>query len=217
MMLRVNNLIGFGGGVLPVELIDDGDDIAPDTNSGGVLTFNSKTSTGPDTLILYSWTNTGATRTLSTMTFNGNSMDILKQDVISSGERPGAAIAIISGAQSGNVVATMSGTTVIGSITIVSAVNLRSLLASSTDSNTGTGADITLTSLASAGNKGASIAVFVNNSGIISTTWTNATEIADFGNSQNRHSVAWVIGSLTGNIKADGATDDQSIVGVSLG
>ncbi len=217
-MLQINNLIGFGGGGLAVALIDDGDDAVPDTNSFGVLTWTSETSTGPDTLVLLTWENSGATRTLDTMTFDGNAMDILVQDVIATGNRPGAAICIISGAQSGNIVATMSGTTTEGGITIISASNLRSLAAQDTDSNTGTGSDITLTALVSTGNKGVAIAVHVNDGNATPITWTNATEIADFslGGASSRHSAAWVIGAPAGNIKADGATDDQTIVGVTL-
>lgn len=214
-MLSVTNLSGFGSAaaVADITLIDDGDDSSADSNSGGVATFNSKTSTGPHTFVLIG-ADHDAAPTLSSATFDGSAMSILVQKTYSSGS-PVVAICYIAGAQSGNVVLTFSGSISGPGITIVSLDNMVSATPVDTDNASGGSGAAALSALASPGVGGARLIVcaFKDASGV---SWAGATEIADY-TSVYRVSAAYSLGDDGGTVTAtDTGGSRWAICGVSM-
>jgi hypothetical protein len=221
MSLRVNNLVGFGGGGdVPVGFIDDGD-AAPSSGTGTTAhTYNSITSTGPVSVVLISWVDT-TTNALSTITFDGNSMTILEQWSEAGGtDRVGGAICIIDGAQSGNIVATFDANTNDSEISVVSLTGLLSLSAIDTDRKRGSGSSLTLDALTNPGGKGIILAIYSNSEAATAVTWTNTNSSAGFSNldtgASYRHSCDYVLGNPAADIVAAGSLGRQVLVGVSL-
>ena len=127
-----------------------------------------------------------------------------------------AAIAHISGAQSGDLVLTFSGVLTFPAITVMSLTNVRSLTPLDTDSATTADGTASLASLASPGAGGIRIAVLTNDLDTTAITWTNGTEIADFDAGDHRHSVAYDLGNDAVAISVAGGADDDALVGVSI-
>lgn len=216
MMLQVNNLIGFGGGGLAVSYVDNGG--APPNSGTGTdtHTFNSKTTTGNASVVVISWAD-ASSNTLSSMTFNGNSMNILVQANRATDNNVGAAICIISGAQSGDVVATFSSAVDGSAATFISLFNPRSIVAVDTDTaGAATGTGSALAALIGGAFGSITIAGYTNDTSGTSVTWTNATEITDNALTSGRHSVGVTLGQPAGDLIADGANDDHQTVGVVL-
>ncbi len=214
-MLRVNNLSAGAGGFAVVPT-DDGDFAPTSGTSSSAHTFASMTSTGPASVVLIMW-NALSVRTISTITFDGNSMTELHEAGRSTGLLNGCAIYIINGAQSGDIVATFSGAAGDSHITIVSLANLRSLTAIDVDdAGASSGTGTAMTALTNPGGRGIVLAVYANDGSATAVTWTNATEIADLDMGLGRHSASWVLGDPAGNLIADGANNDHQLVGVSL-
>lgn len=201
---------GHGGG--PVSLIDDGDSIAE--SSGGSTsthTHSSEVTTGPVSVIAIQWFDT-VDRTLSSITWNSATVDILVQ---AHRAEAGVAIGIINGAQTGDVVLSFNGAVARSSFTKISLVNLQSLTPIDTDSSTHATGDASLAALSSPGEGGIRIASYTNtNDNPIS--WTNATEIADYDNGPNAASVAYDLGDDGTTITADIGATPEAICGVSL-
>ncbi len=218
-MLRINNLIGFGGGGLPVVPTDDGDNAPSSGEGGSAHTYGSLTSTGPVSVLLITFGNAaGGNPTLDTVTFDGDSMTELHEATRTTGEDTGCAIYIIDGAKSGDVVATWSGTMAASHLTIVSLDHLRDLTAIDVDdAGAASGTGTAMTALVGPGNNGIVLAVYANDTDFAGdVTWTNATEISDLDAGTHQHSAAWVIGNPAGDIIADGGNNDHQIIGVSL-
>ena len=199
-------------GVADITIVDDGD-AAPSSGTGTAThTYNSQTSTGPSSVVALTWFKSGANTTLSSITWGGVSMSILVQSgtVNASGDNVGAAICIIAGAQSGNIIATFSGSTGDSEITKVSLDNLQNLTAVDTDA-----AANDLSALLSPGAGGIRIGASANNAQSTAVSWTNAIEIADLSIGSSRHSAAYDLGDDGGTISCTGSPRVRT-VGVSL-
>lgn len=199
--------------------ITDHGDFGSTTGSATPSTGSVPASSGPDSVAFITWETSNDGVTLNSATWNGNAVTILHQEHTNLGATEvGAAICIISGAQSGTFAATFSDTLSTWGVTSASLGNLSSHTAVDTDQNTGSGTDISLTGLASPGTGGIRLVAFANVTQSSSTvTWTGATEIADSTPGLNyRHSVAYDIGASGATITADSAANTQVIVGVSL-
>lgn len=214
-MLCVTDLIGFAAQKFgDIAIVDDGDAAPSSGTTTDTHTYDSQTSVGPTTVLAITW-DASTPRTLSTATWNGVAMAILDQV---SDSDVGAAIAIISGAQSGSVVLTFSGTLADSHITKISLANLRSHTPVDVDEGNVTANSLTLSALASPGVGGIRIVVAATNQQGTGNTWTNATEISDLSASAVlRHSAAYDLGDDGGNIVVEnGAGEDICAVGVSL-
>lgn len=195
-----------------VTIVDDGD-AAPSSGAGTAThTYNSQTSTGPKSALLITWREASDFE-LSTVTWNGNSMNILAQTHFVDANGVGAAIAIISGAQSGNVVLGFSGSVDDSHITKVSLDNLVSIAARDTDTDTD---NVNLDNLTSPGDGGIRLAAFADKSSGNTVSWTNATELSDLDAGAHRHSAAYDLGDDGGTITPSGGSTDQAVAGVSL-
>lgn len=220
MSLMVNQLVGFGAGEgegEPVSYNFDGHDLNPDSGlTTDTHTYNSKTTTGPKSVICIGWAD-GSSQTLTSASINGNDAPILVQDNRSTGENVGCAICLVNGAHSGDVVAVFNGTVDKGALALLSLSNLRSHSPKGTDTaGASSGTGTALTALTGPGDNGIVISMYVNDGVIGGTTWTNATEISDIDASSFLQSVAIVLGNPAGNIIANGPNNDHQIIGVSL-
>jgi hypothetical protein len=203
-----------------VSVTDDGDHLSPSGLGTAIHTIAAATSTGPYTVVLITWSDAAA-QTLSSLTWNGNAMTILVQDTEAT-DSIGAAIAIISGAQSGSIVATFSGAVDASGLTVVSLNNLSSTTPIDTDSDTDGGGAASLAALDSPGADGVRLCAYANGQSPNAITWTNATELADsavLGSGYNyRHSAGYDAGADATAITANSSvgTNPEAIVGVSL-
>lgn len=205
-----------GYGLAPdITVTDDGDASSVLGTPNPTHTISSQTSTGPVSVLCIS-REEGAAGTLSTVTWGGNSMTILVQAVIV-GQRNGAAIAIINGAQSGSIVLTFTANVKEVGITKLSLTGVQSLTPVDTDTaTTTTGTNpISLNSLNSPGVGGVRIAV-ASHSATGAETWTNATEASDVTVGAHQHLVAYDLGDDGTTISVSTGGTDTAMVGVSL-
>lgn len=212
--------MGVGLSVPDITITDNGDTAMSGGGTATRTTIATVMSTEATGVIVITWETSVDAVTLTDLTWGGNAMSILEQEHTNLGATEvGAAIAVISGVQSGSVVGTFSGN-VDGSATVtaISLTDVQSLTAVDTDKNTGNGVDISLTALTSPGSGGIRIVGFANVTQTSSAvTWTGATEISDVTPGSNmRHSAAYSLGDSSATITADSAENTQVIVGVSL-
>jgi hypothetical protein len=209
---------GYGLGVADITIVDDGD-AAPSSGGGtSTHTYNTQTSTGPDSGLLITWVNDGIL-TLDSGSWNGNALTILEQaSKDNASEDMGAAIAVVAGAQSGTLTLTWSGNCADSEITKVSLSNVQSLSAVYTDKEISAESGADLDSLLSPGVGGIRLAVHAHANDASATSWTNATELADLDAGLWRHSAAYDLGDDATAIVADnaGLADAEVIVGVSI-
>ena len=197
----------------PVELTDDGDNAIQDTGFGtDTHTHDDQSSTGPVSVLAIFWRDADDIA-LSGVTWGGATVAILVQ---AHRANAGAAIAIIKGAQTGDVVLTFADIVNDTSLTVMSLKNLRSRSAIDTDTSTHASGGASLTSLASPGVGGIRIAAWTNDDDTNTVTWTGATEISDVDGSSHRFSAAYDLGDDNGTITANGGSDEEAICGVSL-
>jgi hypothetical protein len=208
--------IGWTG---DIEVTDHGDS-APDSGGGTAThTYNTKTSTGPVSLVLITWRKSSTTNTsLTGITWNGVAMSILVQvqgdDTVS--ETVGAGVCLIAGAQSGNIVASFNQTCD-SEITIVSLANVRTLTPSDTDF-AGAAGGASLSALASPSAGGiriVAVAGFTDTSGY---TWTPAdvVELSDIDAGTWRHACAYQIGDDATAFEAATGGAGTNMAGASL-
>lgn len=219
-MLRVNNLVGFGGAAAggPVEFaLDSGGNEETSGGGGTVHTHSTKTSAGPVTVVAANWGDAAA-HVVSGITFDGNAMTEMGQALRSAGGYPGCSLYIINGAQTGDVVITFDGDTDGSFIDIISLTNLESLTPIDQTEANNNAASINLPALTGVDPDGIVLVSWANESRSTTVVWTNATENSDVGSvgSGIRSSSAYALGTLGGTINANGGHDDQSIVGVAL-
>ena len=199
----------------PVTYVDHGDFAGTSANPS-VATISSD---GPHTAVVINWDDTSS-RTLSSITLDGNAMTILVNKIQGGGPSDdlGVAIAIIAqGASSVDLSATFSATPNNINFTVISLQNLVSMTAIDTDSNgASSGSGSPMTALTGPGAGGIIIAGYTNTVDTAAVTWTNATEIADLDDGSYRASAAIVLGSPAGDIDADGGNSTHAICGVSL-
>ena len=175
-----------------------------------------------DSVIAITWNNVGAVRTVSGVTFNGNTMTELHEAGRATGLNVGCALYLIDSSQSGDIVVTFDGTVDDSHITVVSLEDVISETPVDVgNAGAATGTGTSMTTLLTPGMGGVRIAVYANDDPTTAVTWTNATEISDEAAGPvsapvHRHSVAYVLQNSNDNIKADGASDDHQIIGVAL-
>jgi hypothetical protein len=217
-MLRVNNLIGFGGAVAagPVTFVaDDGDDTVVGAGST-TIAFGANTATGPYVLAGLSWNrNTNAARTLSSLAWNGvNGTILVQHDFVGASDDFGAAIVLFEGSQSGNLTATFDATIDDAAVSKLSISGLSSTTPIDTDSDDG-GAGTVSMSYATPTADGIAVYVYA------ATVDTNAvtpgagfTEISDIDTTNYRHSMAYRLGASTSAApdNAGGSNDEVGVV-----
>lgn len=200
----------MGASVRKIAIIDDST-FAPSSGTGtDTHTYTSKTSTGPDTIVFLTWT--GQFSTLSGVTYGGVSMTQL---VIGGSASNACAIYYISGAQTGNVVVTFTGSISDSQITIASLTNLQSATAVDTDVDSVSPCD--MDALDTPGVGGIRLVCFASTVDATGCTWVNATELSDVDIGVDRHSTAYTLGDdgSTISLSAGGGGTDV-MVGVSL-
>jgi hypothetical protein len=197
-------------------------DFAPDSGTGTAThTYNSITA-GPisavaRSVVAITWDNAGAVRTVSGVTFDGNTMTELHEAGRSTGKNVGCALYVIDGSQSGDIVVTFSGTVADSHITVLSPEDIISDTPVDVgDAGAATGTGTIMTNLLVPGMGGIRIAVYANDTGTTAVTWANAVEQVDVDAGNHRHSVAWVLNNADDDIDADGASDDHQLIGVAL-
>lgn len=210
-------LTGVSAGIGNIAVIDDGDAALSSGGGTSTVTFSAQTSTGPTSVICITWYKATTATTLSSITWNGSAMSILEQINRDAGsDTMGAAIAIIDGAQSGDVVATFAASVSESEITKLSLTNVQSLTAVDTDEEGAAAGGSDLAALTSPGLGGVRIAAFANLGSAVAVTWSNATEVSDLDAGTYRHSVAYDLGDDATTIVATGGSNDEVHVGVSL-
>jgi hypothetical protein len=194
-------------------------------NSGGgtaTHTFTSETTTDVHTILFIGWqNNTAAARTLSSATWNGNAITILVQNNAFGGSQcSGAAIAYISGAQSGDIVLNLSSTVANSFIRTVGLTDLNSATPVDTDNvaqNAGGGTSVTMTALTDAGVHGAIMLFGINDDQATASSFTNEDVTLDEGTDANARSlVGYVSGIPAGNITFTGGNDNMVLLGASF-
>ena len=210
------HLGGMAGGTPPVAFVAD-DGFSTQTSGGGTAshTHSSKTSTGPQTVLLvHAWD--GSPRTLNSATFNGNALTIMYQvttDISISSDVMFAFLFIV-GAQSGNIVLTFDAATDDSYITIVSIKNLISTTPIDTDSHferVSQGGNVLLDNLASPGAAGIRFGVGGGAGTPISPT--GATVLTDTGG----QAAVYDLGDDSGTITFPFDTgSSRGVAGVSL-
>jgi hypothetical protein len=207
-----------GGG--PIILIDDGS-----AGSGAVMsdtaTITGLSSTGPHTIILITGGVDSDAIAINSVTFGGNAATALTSFVIDSANQAFVQIWYIAGAQTGDIVVTLGGSSQwAASATIVSLINLLSSTAVDTDtaeSNLAT--SLSLSALASPGAGGIRLVVFSHDVDGEAITPTNATEIDDEDLSSNtRHWTGYDLGDdgTTITCANAGTANNCAMAGVSL-
>lgn len=196
MILRVNNLVGFGaGGSRDVAFVDHGDATSGTISSGDTATLTGLTSSGPHTYVLLTGGADGSTVSISTVTFGGNSMTE-KVFVQSAAGDDWAAIYYIAGAQTGDIVVTLSSAiSWDAAATAVSATGLRSATNIDTDTAVSDSAtSLSLSALTTPGDGGARLVSFSHSASAGTVTPTNLTEMSDIDGGSTRHVAGYDLG-----------------------
>lgn len=210
----------FRFGAIVNFIADDGDAAPSSGVSTSVHTYNSKTSTGPQTILcLTAWdANAPADISPTSVVWGGTSLTKIRGTTT---ENVHASIwGYLGGALSGNIVVTFSA----GSsnpddseITILSYSGIQSLTAVDSDIGTEeTGSSISFDALNTFDADGCFVCCAMNEADTTAVTWTNATERSDLDAGSFRHTVANGTGTPSGTITCSGGSADWSFVGVSL-
>lgn len=222
-MLRVNQLIGFGGKTLgAIGITDDGDFDADASTTSTTRTWTSLSSTGPKTIVAVTWRQNNTNGDLVSGTWNGDAVTVIAQfdqPEFTTPQTNYIAFIGIDGARSGDLVLTFANGVQGARATVLSLTNLQSYTYVDTDvsGSIGTAASRSLTALASAGAGGIRIAATAATSTTVSITWTGATEVSDDAGSQHRHSVAYALGAGAGTITETPSSSAFGLIaGVSL-
>lgn len=203
-----------------ITIVDDGD-AAPSSGTGtSSHTYNSETSTGPASVVMFTAENSAAF-TLSSATWNGSSVDILFQDSFDagSGTRLCAGFLYASGAQSGNIVLNWSTSVVDSEITIVSLTNLVSSTTVDTDSHGAASVTpVDLDAISSPGQGGIRLAIYCSGeNATISGSWSNATELSYVDAGGFQHTTAYDLGNNSTTIDPNRTGDANKLaVAVAL-
>ena len=175
-----------------------------------------------DSVIAITWDNVGAVRTVTGVTFDGNTMTELHEAGRATGLNVGCAIYLITGSQSGDIVVTFDGTVDNSQITVVALEDeISGTPVDVGDAGAATGTGTSMTNLLTPGMGGVRIAVYANDDPTTAVTWTNAVEFTDVAVGpvsapSHRHSVAYVLQNSDDDINADGASDDHQLIGIAL-
>jgi hypothetical protein len=197
---------------------------AQDSGSGtSTLTLSSKSKDDPHMVLFVQWHNgTAAAKSLSTITWNGNSGSIIVQrNQFGSSSTIGGAIVYIAGPQSGNIVLTFSGSIATATVRAAGLIGLQSSTAVDTDSdghNSGGGTTSTLTALTNAGNQGIVLVFYVNDDQTTSITPTNVgvTQTEGDSGTNTRHLIGYDEGIPAGNYTCVGGDHNQVMLGASF-
>jgi hypothetical protein len=185
-----------------------------DANS--VHTWTGLTTSGPHTVLIVGY---WEGNNIVSWTWGGASITTLHVVGPQSDRR--AAIGIIEGSRSGNIVLTMQIDADAAGLTLLRLENLQSMSALDTAQAGGNATTLTLSGL-SAPEGGVRIAGYINGDDVRPITWTGATEVSDFAvnsdNQDHRHSTAYDLGENDSNIVAtkSGSSDPSVLLGVSL-
>lgn len=217
---HVTQLNGFNVGNNPVFAIDDG---GSGLAGGGTANHSvTITSTGPFTVVGFTWFDATSLRTISSVTWNGSAVtNHVSQGVDVIGNRMGCAILSIGGGpRSGSFAVTFSGNVDVSIMSIVSLVNVRSQTPIDTDNETAGAGGADLDSLTTPGAGGVRVFAYVNAANGTAITWATAgsgtiVEVADTDASVYRHGVAYELGDDGGAVAANAASSDEGIVGAS--
>ena len=204
----------------PVSMTVDSINNVPTSGNGtSIHTTTGLVSAGPATALILTYAD-GAADTIVSVTFGSTTMEELGQHLKEGGDNIGVGIFIFPSGLSGNIVVTFSGNVDNSIMDVISLRNLRRRAAIDQVEDTGVGANIDLPALTGADADGIVLVGWANDAAGTPGVWTNAVEIGQAEalatGSKQRHSSAYVLGIPAGTINANGATNDQTIVGVAL-